>query len=132
MTFDCVTQSTEYPRPVIFNRDTVSWDRRPETVTYDAQENPVAGHATGFPADVECRFQVGRFRAGRTAAGADVYHDARAYSETFLSGRVGDLVTFRGIGYRVVGASPRSRPLESAVSFVRYDLVVATQGDEQE
>lgn len=108
----------------IYARDTVQWDRCASTL--DSQENQVLASVSGFPMAVLCRFHVARFSSAHATDGAKVRHDAVVYSASFLDGQVGDRVLFRGIGYVVIGASPRSYPLTTGISFVRYDLAKVT------
>lgn len=114
-------------------RDTVSWDRRPSgPPSLDSEMNPVAaGSASGFPRDVLGRFQETQRDIRNTDGGYDVMYHALFFSDSFVTGRDGDIVTYRGREYRVVVARRRNQILADTVRFVRYELKVHKLGEDQ-
>ncbi len=107
--------------PLMMRKDSVAWDR--ETVTgTDDLGHEATGHAAGFPQTVLCNFQRRAVSANAGRAGTSERADASAFSETFVTGRVGDLVTKNGDTFRVVAVAPRERITTSAIEYVRYDL----------
>lgn len=110
------------PQPGM-RKDSVTWDRE-TVVSIDDLGHEVTGHATGFPQTVLCNFQRRPRRAVQERTGSQDARDATLLSETFNTGRLGDLVTADGVAYRVIVVAPRRGVLSSAVSFTRYDLSV--------
>lgn len=114
-------------------RDTVSWDRKPDVPpTLDSEMNPVTtGHASGFPRDVVGRFQEVQRDDRTTDGGSDVRYHALFFTDSYLTGRVGDVVTFRGRAYSVTVSRRRNQILTDAVRFVRYELKLVKLGESQ-
>lgn len=114
-------------------RDTVSWDRKPNVPpTLDSEMNPVlTGHASGFPRNVVGRFQEIQREDRTTDGGADVRYHALFFSDSYVTGQVGDIVTFRGRPYSVSVARRRNQILVDTIRFVRYELKLVTLGEEQ-
>ncbi len=120
---------TVYAADVLYTRDRVTWDRQVPAGN-DAEANPITQSADGFPLDdVRGRFQPRSATPAKTPAGEDTFLVGVFYSDTYLDGRQGDIVTLdNGDTYNVLGVVTRKHPLSNSVAHARYDLAVRTQG----
>lgn len=114
-------------------RDTVSWDRKPDVPpALDSEMNPITtGHATGFPQSVVGRFQEVQRDDRKTDGGSDVRYHALFFSDSYLTGRVGDIVTYKGRAYSVTVSRRRNQIMSDTVRFVRYELKLVKLGQDQ-
>lgn len=104
---------------MLFN-DRVSWDR-PAPGANDTLGHPAQGHAAGYPKVVYCSWQPARGTA-KGLEGVKKALDIAAYSETFTSGRPGDLVTKDGEVFLVEAAAPQSAIFGGGIDHVAYGL----------
>lgn len=111
----------------MMDKDSVTWTRvAPNGI--DALGHPVLATVAGFPRTVTGNFQTSTRSATPRPEGLGVRLDARFFSDTFVGGLIGDLVTFGGRQYKVESATPRLQLFSSSVAFMNYGLSLVQSG----
>lgn len=112
----------------MMDKDQVSWDRKTENGV-DALGHPNLVSVSGFPRTVRGNFQEAARRADKSdRTGIGVQLDATLFSDTYVDGKNGDLVTVSGRAYMVIDAPVRRGLFSSSPAFAKYGLTLNITG----